>query len=75
MPIWLSLGAWTAAEQGMIFFKNVVNEHSCSPRMLIVHEVMGRDCGWLTAATARLYREDLKCQSMVRASGGLGLRG
>jgi hypothetical protein len=33
----------------MIFFKNVVNEHSASPRMLIVHEVMGRDCGWLTA--------------------------
>src|SRR5205085_3849321 len=22
------------------------------PRMLIVHEVMGRNCGWLTAATA-----------------------
>lgn len=69
VPIWLSLGAWTAAEQGMIFFKNVVNEHSASPRMLIVHEVMGRDCGWLTAATARLYREDLKCQSMVPSLG------
>ena len=25
--------------------------------MLIVHEVMGRNCGWLTAATARAYRE------------------
>jgi pyrophosphate--fructose-6-phosphate 1-phosphotransferase len=24
--------------------------------MLIVHEVMGRNCGWLTAATARAYR-------------------
>ena len=71
VPIWLSLGAWTAAEQGMIFFKNVVNEHSANPRMLIVHEVMGRDCGWLTAATARLYREDLKGQQMVP---GMGLR-
>jgi pyrophosphate--fructose-6-phosphate 1-phosphotransferase len=25
--------------------------------MLIVHEVMGRSCGWLTAATARDYRK------------------
>ena len=25
--------------------------------MLIVHEVMGRNCGWLTAATAAQYRE------------------
>jgi pyrophosphate--fructose-6-phosphate 1-phosphotransferase len=24
--------------------------------MLIVHEVMGRNCGWLTAATALEYR-------------------
>jgi len=71
VPIWLSLGAWTAAEQGMIFFKNIVNEHSANPRMLIVHEVMGRDCGWLTAATARLYREDLKCQQELPS---LGLR-
>ena len=27
--------------------------------MLIVHEVMGRNCGWLTAATARAYRDRL----------------
>ena len=25
--------------------------------MLIVHEVMGRHCGWLTAATAQEYRD------------------
>ena len=25
--------------------------------MLIVHEVMGRNCGWLTAATAQEYRK------------------
>ena len=25
--------------------------------MLLVHEVMGRHCGWLTAATAQAYRE------------------
>jgi pyrophosphate--fructose-6-phosphate 1-phosphotransferase len=59
-PIRQSLGAWTAAEQGAIYFENVVNEHSANPRMLIVHEVMGRNCGWLTAYTARVYRQRLR---------------
>lgn len=58
-PIRQSLGAWTAAEQGAIYFENIVNEHSANPRMLIVHEVMGRNCGWLTAYTAKIYRERL----------------
>jgi diphosphate-dependent phosphofructokinase len=55
IPIQQSLGAWTAAEQGAIFFENVVNEQSAHPRMLMIHEVMGRNCGWLTAETARRY--------------------
>lgn len=59
IPIKQSLGAWTAADQGAIFFENVVAEHNANPRMLIVHEVMGRNCGWLTAATASKYRERL----------------
>ena len=58
-PIKQSLGAWTAAEQGANFFKNVVAENNSNPRMLIVHEVMGRSCGWLTAATAADYRKIL----------------
>jgi diphosphate-dependent phosphofructokinase len=58
-PIRQSLGAWTAAEQGAIYFENIVNEQSASPRMLIIHEVMGRNCGWLTATTARHYRQRL----------------
>jgi pyrophosphate--fructose-6-phosphate 1-phosphotransferase len=58
-PIRQSLGAWTAAEQGAIYFENIVNEHSANPRMLIVHEVMGRNCGWLTAYTAKVYRQRL----------------
>ncbi len=58
-PIKQSLGAWTAAEQGAIFFENVVAEHDANPRMLIIHEVMGRNCGWLTAATAREYHKRL----------------
>ncbi|MBD0292821.1 MAG: pyrophosphate--fructose-6-phosphate 1-phosphotransferase, partial [Jiangellaceae bacterium] len=56
VPIQQSLGAWTAAEQGALFARNIIAEHSSNPRMLIVHEVMGRNCGWLTAATAREYR-------------------
>ena len=52
VPIRQSLGAWSAAEQGALFARNIIAEHSSNPRMLIVHEVMGRDCGWLTAATA-----------------------
>ena len=57
VPIRQSLGAWTAAEQGALFARNIVAEHSSNPRMLIVHEVMGRHCGWLTAATAAKYHE------------------
>ncbi|MFZ2726785.1 MAG: pyrophosphate--fructose-6-phosphate 1-phosphotransferase [Methylococcaceae bacterium] len=56
-PIKQSLGAWTAAEQGARYFANVVAENNANPRMLIVHEVMGRNCGWLTAATALEYRK------------------
>jgi diphosphate-dependent phosphofructokinase len=57
IPIKQSLGAWTAAEQGARYFLNVVAENNANPRMLIVHEVMGRSCGWLTAATAVEYRK------------------
>lgn len=55
VPIKQSLGAWTAAEVGAIFFDNVSNEQSAAPKTFVIHEVMGRHCGWLTAATARAY--------------------
>jgi pyrophosphate--fructose-6-phosphate 1-phosphotransferase len=55
VPIRQSLGAWTAAEVGAQFFENVGNEQTAAPRTLVIHEVMGRHCGWLTAATARAY--------------------
>ena len=58
-PISQTLGAWTAAEQSALFFENVANENTTSTRQLIIHEVMGRHCGWLTAAAARDYRERL----------------
>ncbi len=56
VPIRQTLGAWTAAEHGARFFDHVSNEQSAAPRTLVVHEVMGRHCGWLTAATARAYQ-------------------
>ena len=59
-PISQTLGAWTAAEQGAIFFENIVNENTTSTRQLIIHEVMGRNCGWLTAKTAFNYRKRLE---------------
>lgn len=68
-PIKQSLGAWTAAEQGAIFFENVVAEHDANPRMLIIHEVMGRNCGWLTAATAREYHKRLKRRDFLPEFG------
>jgi pyrophosphate--fructose-6-phosphate 1-phosphotransferase len=64
-PIKQSLGAWTAAEQGALYARNVLAEHSANIRMLIVHEVMGRSCGWLTAATAVKYREWATAQDYV----------
>lgn len=70
VPIRQSLGAWTAAEQGALFFERVVAEWGANPRMLIVHEVMGRNCGWLTAATARDYQQRL---GQTAVAPGLGL--
>ena len=68
-PIVQTFGADTAAEQGAIFFTNVVSESSANPRMLIIHEVMGRDSGYLTAATARKYRDSLKSVKFVSGPG------
>ena len=69
VPIRQSLGAWTAAEQGAIFAQNVIAEHTSNPRMLIVHEVMGRNCGWLTAATAEAYHNWVAEQDCVPGIG------
>lgn len=58
-PISQTLGAWTAADQSARFFRNVANENTTSARQLIIHEVMGRHCGWLTARAAYEYHESL----------------
>ena len=69
VPIRQSLGADTAAEQASLFAQNVIGEHRSSPRMLIVHEVMGRNCGWLTAAAAQKYRSWLDTREWVPSIG------
>ena len=69
VPIKQSLGAWTAAEEAAGFAANVIGEHRSGPRMLIVHEVMGRHCGWLTAAAAKEYRKWLDAQEWAPALG------
>ncbi|WP_068256370.1 pyrophosphate--fructose-6-phosphate 1-phosphotransferase [Janibacter corallicola] len=69
VPVRQSLGAWTAAEEGARFARNIIGEHSSNPRMLLVHEVMGRHNGWLTAETARRYRSWLAEQDFVPGIG------
>ena len=69
VPIRQSLGAWTAAEEAAGFAANIIGEHRSGPRMLIVHEVMGRHCGWLTAAAAQEYRKWLDTQEWVPSLG------
>lgn len=70
-PIAQTLGASTAADEGALFARHIVAEHNFLPRMLIVHEIMGRNCGWLTAETARRYRAWLDARTWLP---GLGLR-
>jgi diphosphate-dependent phosphofructokinase len=69
IPIRQSLGAFTAAEQGAKFAQNIIAEHNSNSRMLIVHEVMGRQCGWLTAATAQAYRKWLDTREWLPELG------
>mmetsp|Transcript_1680 Transcript_1680/g.2416 ORF Transcript_1680/g.2416 Transcript_1680/m.2416 type:complete len:418 (-) Transcript_1680:166-1419(-) len=67
-PVKQSFGAQTAAEQGALYFGNIVNEATANPRMLILHEVMGRDSGYLTAATSLEYRKLLATQNFEVAA-------
>jgi pyrophosphate--fructose-6-phosphate 1-phosphotransferase len=66
-PISHSLGANTAAEQTAAFFEHIVAETSSGPKMLVVHEVMGRKCGWLTAAAALCYSKRLGERQFIPA--------
>ncbi|MEI2730701.1 MAG: pyrophosphate--fructose-6-phosphate 1-phosphotransferase [Dermatophilaceae bacterium] len=69
IPIRQSLGALTAAEQASVFAQNVLAEHGSNPRMLIIHEVMGRGCGWLTGKAASNYQAWHAAQEWVPTFG------
>ena len=51
-----------------MYARNIIAEHSTNPRMLIVHEVMGRNCGWLTAATALAHHQWVEGASFASGS-------
>lgn len=69
VPIRQSLGAYTAAEQASVFAQNIVGEHRSNPRMLIIHEIMGRNCGYLAAQATQYYRDWLAEQDWVPSAG------
>ncbi|KJR40006.1 pyrophosphate--fructose-6-phosphate 1-phosphotransferase [Candidatus Magnetoovum chiemensis] len=69
IPIAQTLGAYTAAYEGAEYFLNVVSETSANPGMLVVHEVMGRSCGYLTARTAYTYQQMIKKMQFVEQFG------
>lgn len=69
VPVAQSLGALTAAEEAAEYAQNIIGEHRSSPRMLIIHEVMGRACGYLTARAAADYREWIELQKWVPSIG------
>lgn len=69
VPVAQSLGALTAAEEAAEYAINIFGEHRSSPRMLIIHEVMGRACGYLTARAAADYKEWLNAQKWVPSVG------
>jgi len=69
IPLKQTLGAYTAAENTSRFFENIVNENTTSSRQLIIHEVMGRHCGWLTAYSAYLYMKNLNKKSFIKNIG------
>ncbi|MDY5153789.1 pyrophosphate--fructose-6-phosphate 1-phosphotransferase [Actinobaculum suis] len=69
VPVKQSLGAWTAAEESAKFAAHVIGEHRSNPRMLMVHEVMGRNCGYLTAQAAKYYHDWVGKQEYAPALG------
>ncbi len=69
IPIRQSLGADTAAEQGSLFSQNIIGENRSGPRMLIIHEIMGRHCGWLAAETTRKYMDWVDDQEWAPSLG------
>jgi pyrophosphate--fructose-6-phosphate 1-phosphotransferase len=68
-PIKMTLGAQSAADAGAAFASHIMAERTSNPRMLIIHEIMGRKCGWLAAETTQRYRDWLDKQEWAPAVG------
>ncbi len=68
-PIKMTLGAQSAADAGAQYASHIVAERTSNPRMLIIHEIMGRKCGWLAAETTRRYRDWLDRQEWAASVG------
>ncbi|MDR2538452.1 MAG: pyrophosphate--fructose-6-phosphate 1-phosphotransferase [Bifidobacteriaceae bacterium] len=60
IPVRQSLGADTAADVAVLYAKNFLAEHTATERVLLVHEVMGRHCGFLTAQAAAKYHAEVQ---------------
>ena len=56
-------GIWLILSSSLNLYSGTAN-----PRMLVLHEVMGRDSGYLTSATAFEYRKMLKQQQFPASS-------
>ncbi|MDP9800175.1 pyrophosphate--fructose-6-phosphate 1-phosphotransferase [Arcanobacterium wilhelmae] len=69
VPIKQSLGAWTAADEASKFAQNIIGEHRSNPRMLIIHEIMGRNCGYLAAQATANYHQWVKEQQWLPEAG------
>ena len=69
VPIKHSLGAWTAAEQGAAFARNVVAEHNSNARTAHRPRDHGPAPRWLTAATAMAYDRWLGSQRRLPEFG------
>ncbi|MFC5280472.1 pyrophosphate--fructose-6-phosphate 1-phosphotransferase [Arcanobacterium canis] len=69
VPIKQSLGAWTAADEASKFAQNIIGEHRSNPRMLIIHEIMGRNCGYLAAQATANYHAWVKEQQWLPEAG------
>jgi pyrophosphate--fructose-6-phosphate 1-phosphotransferase len=60
IPIRQSLGADSASDIAVLYAQNFLAEHTATEKVLLVHEVMGRHCGFLTAQAAYKYHELVK---------------
>jgi len=64
-PVLQSFGADSAASYAASYAENYLSEHTAADKVLVVHEVMGRHSGWLTAQSAKKYLDNLKTRKFL----------